>query len=736
MEIKRIFYAIAGATILLAVFMLTSGGVRAQEPEYDVTAWEDGIEKEPWTWYTISDLLSLDFYATDPYTITVEWLFSGSGGATNLGFCQAVSNNRHPTVAFFEPNSRWDTGACTTWNVESSSGISDRLSGSECKYGTAGGISARPANLWGATCDPWSATVEGTSVLTVGTLSDLYPTIYNLYTSSWAYYASSGLWTWRWYPSAPISQTEPITSDYCTDGTELISDVVTLELGETWTSGDVLTEWDYIQARYTISNPMPAGQQRLYGTAYFNDSTYVWSPDLYPHPVTSFTIPSAFRYNSEPNGPTVTTSLLNTGYDFDILSVCLVPYTRTVLPQNCHLDNYSFADGTTGWTVLDGLYEWLESEEDGAVSLESVGLASQVVTLTGSFKMQVRARASGSSASFQFGGYELDFPFESEAVTETATADYAIYETYVYLNGQSNISIHSNSDDTIIDWVCLSGSDTGGVPWQFPIPDCTFPTFDDHPDFAITEIGNWIAWLAQKFGELIAWLVCEIFVIMFTIANAILAAIRAIGDFTGIPDFPAFPDEITFDSVLEWFRQCFVSFFSWLGMNFKRLRDAIPVVAEWFWSLLLAVLGWVAEKLLLPAVTWLMQHVLEALGIGEDAMVIARAIWRDLSVFVAAAAIEAGYEFESLTLLLTETAGVFGILITGFRGVATGTSELDFGEELNGLAAYLWRGVEFINESVSLTPLSALNIVALGVITIGLAQWTISRLLKMLERLS
>ena len=703
MKVQRLIYSIAGAVLLLVAFLVVSCPVAAQTPYPPVRIAEPG-----------GDCVSGPFIDPDEdghYRFSLERTTEGCCTSSYWHYCEWPRGEVPSYTAHVEITMHSDA---TSFAAVGEVGVPYQVSPLYCRVGQNQGV-------YDKVCTESYTRTTGIDNY------DTHPAGFQLNGPS---YGEIDIWLDGWTYEI-ITQT-----NYCPDGTELISDVVTLELGETWTSGDVLTEWDYIQARYTISNPMPAGQQRLYGTAYFNDSTYVWSPDLYPHPVTSFTIPSAFRYNSDPNGPTVATSLLNTGYDFDILSVCLVPYTQTILPQNCHLDNYSFADGTTGWTVLDGLYEWLESEEDGAVSLESVGLASQVVTLTGSFKMQVRARASGSSASFQFGGYELDFPFESEAITETATADYQIFETYVYLNGQSNISIHSNSDDTIIDWVCLSGSDTGGVPWQFPIPDCTFPTFDDHPDFAITEIGNWIAWLAQKFGELIAWLVCEIFVIMFTIANAILAAIRAIGDFTGIPDFPAFPDEITFDSVLEWFRQCFVSFFSWLGMNFNRLRDAIPVVAEWFWSLLLAVLGWVAEKLLLPAVTWLMQHVLEALGIGEDAMEIARAVWRDLSIFVAASALEAGYEFESLTLLLTETAGVFGVLITGFRGVATGSSELDFGESLGGLAAYLWRGVEFINESVSLTPLSALNIVALGVITVGLAQWTISRLLKMLERLS
>jgi hypothetical protein len=111
-------------------------------------------------------------------------------------------------------------------------------------------------------------------------------------------------------------------------------------------------------------------------------------------------------------------------------------------------------------------------------------------------------------------------------------------------------------------------------------------------------------------------------------------------------------------------------------------------------------------------------------------------LWRDAGIFLQAAWIEAGYEFDSLMLLLQETASVFGVLIVGFRGVATGDSELDFGESLGGLAAYLWRGVSFINDVVSFTPLSALNIVALGIITIGLAQWTVKKFVGMLEHFS
>lgn len=728
MRVERLFYAIAGAALLLMAFVVTSGGVSAQEPTYNVTAYYNSEEKEPYTWYTVSNTFGIQFYSALPYTVTVEWEFQGSGGET----AQFCSGSKAPYIYSQQGNGRWEHRNCSDW-TGAFTGISGS-SGSGCATGAQGSTSNASVTLWGATCDEWTADAEGVTTLYANADSESYYTLLGFALPTGSYYTAEGTWVWRWYPSAPITQTEPITN-YCSDGIEVISDPVYLIAGENWASDVISTGWDYIQARYTISNANEPAGRVLAGLATLNGKDWLWGPE-HNTSILSVTIPSSIGYDEEPNGPEAELGVRNTYDPFYVVSACIVPYSETMVPDDCNLVNHSFTEDLPGWSTL--IYDYLSSEEDGAISLDGggTGLASQVVTLTGSFRLEVRARSGGTSSQFRFGGYELGYPFESQAMTETATSEYQIFSNYLYLNGRSNISLVSNDDDLIVDWVCLSGHDTSGLPWKFPIPECTFPTFDDHPEYSITEIGNWIDWLAQKIGELLKWVICQIFVALFTIANMILEAIRAIGGFVDGPDWPTLPDKITFDSVLEWLRQVYVAFFNWLGLNFTRFRNAIPTIADWFWSLLLAVLGWVAEKLLLPAITWLMEHVLEALGIGEDALEIAGDIWRDLSIFVGASAIEAGYEFESLMLLLTETASVFGVLITGFRGVATGTSELDFGENLNGLAAYLWRGVAFINETVSLTPLSALNIVALGVITIGLAQWTISRLLKMLERLS
>lgn len=543
----------------------------------------------------------------------------------------------------------------------------------------------------------------------------------------------SGDVSFVWCPMATSVTTQTAQAQYCPDGTEVISDTVYLEAGEFWTSDAISTTWNYLQARYTISNANETAGRTLAGLATLNGSDWLWGPES-NGTIVSVTIPSSIGYDEEPNGPVVELGVRNTYDPFYLVSACIVPYSQTMVPSDCNLVNHSFTEDLPGWSTL--AYDYLSDEEDGAISLGSItGLASQVVTLTGSFKMEVRARSSGSASSFRFGGYELGYPFESEAFTETATSEYQIFSGYLYLNGDSNISIVSNDDDLIVDWVCLSGHDTGGLPWKFPIPDCTFPSYDDHPDFSITQIGNWIAWLAEKFGELLKWLVCEFYRVLFTIANAIIDAIRAIGGFVGSPDWPTLPDEITFDSILEWFRQCFVAFFNWLGLNFSRFRDAIPVVAEWLWNVLAGMGLWMIERLIIPFVVWIIERIFDLLGIGGDVRTTLTSIFYDVITFMASLWLEIKYEFDSLVLLLTETTSVFGVLITGVIGVGTGESELDFGESLGGLAGYLWRGVAFINDVVTFTPISALNIVALGILTIGLAQWTIRKFVSTLERL-
>jgi hypothetical protein len=116
------------------------------------------------------------------------------------------------------------------------------------------------------------------------------------------------------------------------------------------------------------------------------------------------------------------------------------------------------------------------------MQLDSGEWASQYVTATGVFNIQVRARSTDVGTDFTLGGYAVSNILESDTVyTHTATSDYAIYDGRVFFQRQgfgldkSYVGINALDDSLVVDWVCLKGYDTSGLPYEFPISECAFP---------------------------------------------------------------------------------------------------------------------------------------------------------------------------------------------------------------------------------------------------------------------
>jgi hypothetical protein len=185
-----------------------------------------------------------------------------------------------------------------------------------------------------------------------------------------------------------------------------------------------------------------------------------------------------------------------------------------------------------------------------------------------------------------------------------------------------------------------------------------------------------------------------------------------------------------------WLRESSRAFFSWLGSSLSNILLSGRNIGEWLRDQLITLAEWLWEDIIVELITWLMDQAVAAGMIGEDAA--NRILWmfRNADLWMQAAADEIDYELQSAMTLLQETLNIFGVLLAGMRSGVTGTDELNLGEVLGGFAAYLWRGVSFINEVVESTPLAGLNIVALGVIFWGLSTWTLKRFGKILEYLA
>jgi hypothetical protein len=292
----------------------------------------------------------------------------------------------------------------------------------------------------------------------------------------------------------------------------------------------------------------------------------------------------------------------------------------------------------------------------------------------------------------------------------------------------SKVSIQTNDDTLTVDWVCIETASPSG-DWRLPIGVCEFPTFEDHPSMALDQIPEWVLWIGEKVGDLLSWVVCEIEMLIFQAINIILDAIDGM-------DLPALPDDLSIGSLILWLRETYRAFGNWLGESLQNIVFSGETLGDWIRSQIITLADWFWEDIILELVNWAMDQAIAAGLVGEDTLYRLRLLWRDADIFIAALEQELAYEFNDLQALAQETGNVFWVLLTGWQSSLSGDAELDMGEDLGGFAAYLWRGIAFVDDVVSLTPLSALNIVALGIIGWGLGTWTINRFLSMAERLA
>jgi hypothetical protein len=211
------------------------------------------------------------------------------------------------------------------------------------------------------------------------------------------------------------------------------------------------------------------------------------------------------------------------------------------------------------------------------------------------------------------------------------------------------------------------------------------------------------------------WMICEVAMMLNSVTTFIRDLLMA---------FPALPDESGLISWLEWIGLVIARLGDYLGGNLTRLASWFPRngenLARWFIRFVLEILAW----------------ILEQFGIDAGFLVDLRdIIYLDLLVFLDNVATEIELEFNELVRLLQNTADIFLILINGFSGGVSGTEIAPLGQDMGGVADFIWAGVDFFNEAIQGTPLVALNVLALGILAFGLGQWTLQKFLSMLEAL-
>lgn len=519
---------------------------------------------------------------------------------------------------------------------------------------------------------------------------------------------------------------KPRVHDYCPDGHELLisEDIFMPRLGEPFDFYGVIPYSDY-QLRFRLLNPTPDGTS-IYAAVQANSGS--WSLEGNPgEEIITRTIPTRGTIS----GANLDLEVTNTYDDFYLQSICAIE--RVPLPEFTCDYFYDFKDGISGWEQSPGTgANWASDEEDGALRILGDGQGGDATVLTyverGAWEMVMSARSYASPTNVIYGFVGAQFPYTDSLRTSTLTEEYAQLRATGIVSGYAKIQ----TQHAYVDWICLVNHDKSSEIPMLPVPTCgVFPTFEDHPDFSITEIGNWIYWAINKILDIMKWLVCQIVAAVNTAANWIIKQIAYVFGKLNLPEFPEIPDNL-FDlsAWMEWMRQSASVILSWIYRQIRNAFESVVNIASWagrWWG---SFAEWLASWWIY-GLNLIVEHFLALFGIEIDPM----ALWRDFKIFIDAVGEEIGYEFDSLLLLLNDVGEVFGIVFTGWWGSLSGDATQDFGQGMGGLGGFIWRGVEWVGEAIDGTPLTALNFVSMGALAWGLFTHTTEKISKIFSRL-
>jgi hypothetical protein len=398
----------------------------------------------------------------------------------------------------------------------------------------------------------------------------------------------------------------------------------------------------------------------------------------------------------------------------------------TVTPEECHLLNPEFSEtiGYPNWQPSEIVYPAGAVERDsggtGSVFLRwgyGIGQPPQQEKAN-TWDLEIRARQAGGDQLMYFGSSRAtQFRGGAQWFTATMAPDYDIYRETVYLKPDDEVEVFGV--DIQVDYVCLrTPSELISDPGV-----CDPPVFDP-PTLAFNSVQNVLEFiwaLLWEVGELLwqgmIWMICEIQKLLAKGINPIYDAIREL-----VIEWPVFPDPGSgLVSYAEWLAEAAYVILDWIGINAEIISGWVPrtgaMILEWLVRLLTEILYWFFDQM-----GW-------GTGILDDTGL----ILDDLLLFLDAIIEEANFEFGQLLALLRDAGNILLLPVQGFRRALAGSNQADIGLGSTGYAGYIWQGMEYMNARIQNTPLPALNVLALGVITLGLVQWTLKKYLSVLS---
>jgi hypothetical protein len=525
-----------------------------------------------------------------------------------------------------------------------------------------------------------------------------------------------------------------LTSEFCQDGVEA------LQSGPVFLDG-LNGEWErkltseisgttHFVVRYRVANPNPGGGGIDPGAAIKGkfmpqiqaNFFYIESPIARE---ITFTLPLTSIF------PLVDDFLqlrFYNRYDPVILqSVCVVDGSEEHLKQlsaeDCNLINPDFVTEPTDADWKTQQATWVELFENGGMELAEGAVWQNPQGEMGNvWQMEVRARST-SGGDMEFGTQRpslLDGGPQMKTVT--MGPQLALYRNNIYAMPTDWVLV--TADEAAVDYVCLMKR--AGI---LEMPDC-----GERPLWNPEGSGDSLIIYVFKFTvDSVLFGFCQLFRLITAIANVLWVMLEDI--LLRIPALPKLNPETFWIDLGVFLRLAFEGFQDWLSQYLFHVPEWAQGIIEnigrwlgWQWRRAGQWFDW----LLYDIVVWLSnqfgvtpQAIFDILyDIGYET----RLFWKEMQD-------EVLNEGRNLMHLLINTVDVLLILASGVRSGVSGNAIANIGGDLAGIGAFIWDGVDFVNDAVDMTPLSALNIVALGVIGIGLLQWSLKKFSSILSHL-
>ncbi len=515
----------------------------------------------------------------------------------------------------------------------------------------------------------------------------------------------------------------PLTpSLLCPDGLEVLTEPVMAGdyAGLVYEDRVAITA-THIAVRYVLENPyFPV--ERLGGTLMvapeINTRPFLVEGTWRGRQMVTYTLPTtgAIALPSE----NVRLAFRNEGPQLKILSICVLDATE-IMPQlredECHLVNPDFVQGLGGWAT-SGSVSWDGDTGNGAVNEDNGGMVWQApIQNTGTvWKIELRARAVGAVSGTLMAGTDTDAMIAggSQMYTVDLVEGWGLYTVDVFVEEQSprlpGGVVIAAGDNAQVDYMCLSSPDDA-----LPVGECERPTWNP--------AGSGDPLYIYLFKYLADWIMYGICLVIRAISIAYNGIVRFLENV--VLRIPNLDPSDGLLGIPDWINALVFRMLDWLGTQFSNLF-------AWMGSVLVDF-GWFLWEIVKGFITFLGDLL------GVDLFFLLQdldALWDDMLYFWDEIQAEMGLEMSSGMLLLQNLGNVLIVLINGVRDGLTSESVAYLGTDFDGVGAFLWEGVNFVNTALADTPLVALNVIALAAITLALMQWTLKKFSETLEFLS